>query len=98
MLAHRRRGQDHGGNGAVAAAYTAFGEHLHTSGRAPEIREGDYRLIDSAVAAAGLPASLVARARTRATTWCWARTELALARARTWARRSSPSRPAQTTR
>ena len=52
--------RDHGGNDAVAAAYTAFGEHLHTSGRAPEIREGDYRLIDGAVAAAGLPASLVA--------------------------------------
>src|SRR5262245_11891388 len=60
MLRIAAAARDHGGNGAVAAAYTAFGEHLHTAGRAAEIREADYRLIDDAVAAAGLPASLVA--------------------------------------
>ena len=47
------------GNDAVAAAYTAFGDQLHTSGRALEIREGDYRLIEDALAAAGLPAKLL---------------------------------------
>jgi hypothetical protein len=59
MLRIAAAAREHGGNEAVAAAYTAFGDQLHTGGRALEIREGDYRLIEDALAAAGLPASLV---------------------------------------
>ncbi len=61
MLRIAAAARDHGGNDAVAALYTALGEELHTGGRSAEIREADYRVIDDAVAAAGLPPELVAR-------------------------------------
>jgi 2-hydroxychromene-2-carboxylate isomerase len=49
-----------GGNEAVSALYTAFGEQLHTAGRSEEVRDGDDSLIVEAVELAGLPASLAA--------------------------------------
>ena len=61
MLRIAAAARDHGGNEAVAALYTALGEELHTGGRSDDIREADYRVIDDAVAAAGLPPELVAR-------------------------------------
>ncbi len=59
MLRIAAAAREHGGNDAVAATYTAFGDQLHTARRALEIREGDYRLIEDALAATGLPPSLV---------------------------------------
>jgi hypothetical protein len=61
MLRIAAAARDHGGNEAVAALYSALGEELHTGGRSAEIREADYRVIDDAVAAAGLPSDLVSR-------------------------------------
>jgi hypothetical protein len=49
-----------GGNDAVAALYTAFGEQLHTGGRSKEIREGDTSVLAESVEIAGLPPSLTA--------------------------------------
>jgi len=49
-----------GGNDAVAALYTAFGEQLHTGGRSTQIREGDTSVLAESVEIAGLPASLTA--------------------------------------
>ena len=59
MLRIAAAAREQHGNETVAALYTAFGERLHTDGRSVEIREGDYRLIGEAVAAVGLPATLV---------------------------------------
>jgi mycothiol-dependent nitroreductase-like protein len=61
MLRIAAAAREAGGNDAVGRLYTELGERLHTGGRSGEIREADYRVIDDAVAAAGLPASLVAR-------------------------------------
>jgi 2-hydroxychromene-2-carboxylate isomerase len=47
-----------GGNEAVAALYTAFGEQLHTARRGEEIRDGDDSVIGESVELAGLPAAL----------------------------------------
>jgi hypothetical protein len=60
MLRIAAAAREQGGNEAVAALYTAFGERLHDGGRSAEIREGDYGVIADAVGAAGLPADLVA--------------------------------------
>jgi 2-hydroxychromene-2-carboxylate isomerase len=49
-----------GGNEAVAALYTAFGEQLHTARRGEEIRDGDDSVISESVELAGLPAALTA--------------------------------------
>ena len=49
-----------GGNDAVAALYTAFGEQLHTGGRSTEIREGDTSVLAESVEIAGLPPALTA--------------------------------------
>jgi 2-hydroxychromene-2-carboxylate isomerase len=51
-----------GGNEAVGALYTAFGEQLHTAGRSAEIRDGDPAVVSEAVEIAGLPPALTAAA------------------------------------
>lgn len=56
--------REHGGNDAVAAFYTACGELLHPGGRSGLLWEGQHPgdLEGDALAAAGLPATLVAAA------------------------------------
>ena len=60
MLRIAAAAREHDGNGAVGALYSALGRELHDGGRSVEIRDADYRVIDEAVAAAGLPPALVA--------------------------------------
>ncbi|HET9601636.1 MAG TPA: hypothetical protein VFP08_08585 [Acidimicrobiales bacterium] len=60
MLRIAASAREHAGNGAVGALYSALGRELHDGGRSVEIRDADYRVIDEAVAAAGLPPALVA--------------------------------------
>jgi 2-hydroxychromene-2-carboxylate isomerase len=62
MLRVAAAAREHGGNEAVAALYTAFGEQLHTGRRGREIREGDYSVIGEAIELAGLPPALLAAA------------------------------------
>jgi 2-hydroxychromene-2-carboxylate isomerase len=56
--------QDHGGNDAVAALYTAFGTLLHVEGASRRMWGGEDaaaivdEIVDKGLAAAGLPASL----------------------------------------
>lgn len=60
MLRVAAAAREHGGNDAVGALYTAFGEQLHAARRAKEIRDGNYTVIGEAIELAGLPASLLA--------------------------------------
>jgi hypothetical protein len=60
MLRIAAAARERSGNDAVAALYTALGDRLHGERRSAEIREADYRVIDDAVAAAGLPSELLA--------------------------------------
>ncbi len=59
MLRIAAAAREQGGNDTVAELYSAFGERLHTGGRSPEIREGDYSVIADAVGAVGLPSELL---------------------------------------
>ncbi len=60
MLRIAAAARQDGGNDAVAALYTAFGEQLHTGGRSAEIREGDTSVLAESVEIAGLPPALTA--------------------------------------
>jgi 2-hydroxychromene-2-carboxylate isomerase len=60
MLRIAAAARQDGGNDAVAALYTAFGEQLHIGGRSTEIRDGDTSVLAESVEIAGLPPALTA--------------------------------------
>jgi hypothetical protein len=60
MLRVAAAARGHGGNEAVGRLYAELGERLHTQGRSrTEVREANLSLLPEAVAAAGLPSSLL---------------------------------------